>query len=459
MPPTPLTTTGRPFHIASATVSPKPSASDFCTTTSARRLQRVDHRARSPRRRPSAAREVHAAPRSSCGSARHAAMTSCEDLGALGVVGDARRRPGPRARGGRRRTPPRASTKPSRTPTGSLSRSQRDTWVTHAVAVGERRLLQDRAPAVDARRACRPRARSASRLPSPVGREPDDARGCAATAVGPSAWFFGEKTSIDGGMTDRAPASSPSQTKRSAREHHGCRRRATYGRRNVPRLADASSSGVVDADVRSARRRRRRRRAARAPCPAVCGSWRMHDVARPRRAPRSSSAARRGDRLVAARGRPRRAAAVARRRRAGGCAGAWSRRRTPASPSQHDPARVDAGAARVGQQRAQHLGHAAAVRRRVHAPDDAAVQQRLRPAPRARAGPRSRRRRGRRGSARAAAARPGRSRSARAHAAALRTGRPRRTARRARRASACAGWSGRLGSRNASRTSSGIAAR
>ncbi len=40
-----------------------------------------------------------------------------------------------------------------------------------------------------------------------------------------------------------------------------------------------------------------------------------------------------------------------------------------------DPARVHAGPARIGQQRAQHLGHAAAVRGGVHAPDDASLQQ------------------------------------------------------------------------------------
>ena len=37
IPPTRLATTGRPFHIASATVRPKPSARLFWTTTSARR--------------------------------------------------------------------------------------------------------------------------------------------------------------------------------------------------------------------------------------------------------------------------------------------------------------------------------------------------------------------------------------------------------------------------------------
>jgi hypothetical protein len=37
MPPTRDATTGRSFHIASATVSPNPSAMLFCTTTSDRR--------------------------------------------------------------------------------------------------------------------------------------------------------------------------------------------------------------------------------------------------------------------------------------------------------------------------------------------------------------------------------------------------------------------------------------
>ena len=37
MPPTAVATIGRPFHIASETVRPKPSAMDFCTTTEALR--------------------------------------------------------------------------------------------------------------------------------------------------------------------------------------------------------------------------------------------------------------------------------------------------------------------------------------------------------------------------------------------------------------------------------------
>ncbi len=44
----------------------------------------------------------------------------------------------------------------------------------------------------------------------------------------------------------------------------------------------------------------------------------------------------------------------------------------------HGPARVDAGAARVGQQRGQHLGHPAAAGRRVDMPDHAAVEELLR---------------------------------------------------------------------------------
>ena len=40
------------------------------------------------------------------------------------------------------------------------------------------------------------------------------------------------------------------------------------------------------------------------------------------------------------------------------------------------PSGVDAGAARVGEQRLQHLGHAAAARGRVDVPDDASREQR-----------------------------------------------------------------------------------
>ena len=45
------------------------------------------------------------------------------------------------------------------------------------------------------------------------------------------------------------------------------------------------------------------------------------------------------------------------------------------SPLDHDPAGVDAGPAGVREQRAQHLGHAAAVGGRVHAPHRAAGEQ------------------------------------------------------------------------------------
>jgi hypothetical protein len=38
IPPTAPPTTGLPFHIASVTVNPNPSRSDFCTTTVATRL-------------------------------------------------------------------------------------------------------------------------------------------------------------------------------------------------------------------------------------------------------------------------------------------------------------------------------------------------------------------------------------------------------------------------------------
>ena len=82
-----VATTGRPFHIASATVSPKPSATLFWATTAARALERVDdrrvllevvHRQRG---------EVHAGrarrPGARSRRARASSSTSC----ALGVVG------------------------------------------------------------------------------------------------------------------------------------------------------------------------------------------------------------------------------------------------------------------------------------------------------------------------------------------------------------------------------------
>ena len=86
MPPIPEATTGRPFHIASATVRPKPSARLFCATTSARRCRALTITAFSSASSiGSSARCTRR--RSRRGSSDQAVSTSREDLGALGVVG------------------------------------------------------------------------------------------------------------------------------------------------------------------------------------------------------------------------------------------------------------------------------------------------------------------------------------------------------------------------------------
>ena len=89
MPPIRLATTGRRFHIASATVSPNPSARLFWTTTSAARCSALTITAFSSKSSiGSSARWTRS--RASGGSARQRAHAQRVDLRALGVVGDRR---------------------------------------------------------------------------------------------------------------------------------------------------------------------------------------------------------------------------------------------------------------------------------------------------------------------------------------------------------------------------------
>ena len=87
MPPTAVATTGRPFHIASATVSPKPSAMLFCTTTSGAALQRVDDHGVLVRVLHRQHRQVHPPPRRA-GQRMPCRLDLGEHPGTLGVVGD-----------------------------------------------------------------------------------------------------------------------------------------------------------------------------------------------------------------------------------------------------------------------------------------------------------------------------------------------------------------------------------
>ena len=87
MPPTAVATIGRPFHIASATVSPKPSAMLFCTTTDALRCSALTITAFSSA--SSIGRQTRwTLRRASSLSDSRSSIASCEHLGALGVVGD-----------------------------------------------------------------------------------------------------------------------------------------------------------------------------------------------------------------------------------------------------------------------------------------------------------------------------------------------------------------------------------
>ena len=140
-----LATTGRAFHIASATVRPKPSARLFCTTTSARRCSALTMMAFSSASSiGSSARCTRR--RTRCRQLAPGRLASCEHLGALGIVGHRRHVRAGQHAGAARRRPRRARRTPARTPSRSLSRSQRDTCATSG-RVEPQRLLLDRSRA------------------------------------------------------------------------------------------------------------------------------------------------------------------------------------------------------------------------------------------------------------------------------------------------------------------------
>ena len=280
-----------------------------------------------------------------------------------------RRSPGRRARGARRSSSPTWRAKPWSTPTGSLRRSQRETWATTRASGGS-----GASSYIAAWRSTRPGVPSSRRNTASVGSAVgDQPRGAedARHRRGRQRLVLGRE-GVDRGRDDQRPlAVEPVPDEALAREdvHVGRRRRTGAG------------SPTSRARCRSGRRRRRgapdhadaggAQRAA--PCPAVCGSWRIttspgSSISREpaRRAP-GDGLVQGAVALVRAPPRPR-----------APCRQLWMRLVSVEElrrPLEHEPARVDAGAARVGEQRAQHLGDAAAVGGRVHAPDDPAGQQ------------------------------------------------------------------------------------
>ena len=204
--------------MASATVSPKPSASDFCTTTSARRWMRVDHRRvllgvvhrQRDAGAPSDARSVgQRAPRR-------------RDLVAGPPCPPGRRTPRPptgrRAARWASQHGAACSAKPRQDADGILqpvpARHLRD----DAVAVAQRRLLDDRRAPVHPRRG--PVLADEAR-PRPGRRRHRVRRraGCRPPPRARASWFLAEKTSIDGGMIRTSRRVQPVPGEPLPREH------------------------------------------------------------------------------------------------------------------------------------------------------------------------------------------------------------------------------------------------
>ena len=167
---------------------------------------------------------------------------------------------------------------------------------------------------------------------------------------------------------DRAPPTRTPRVRTRTR-----RRRQDVGAQEVPGLA-GEVVGVVEADVAAPDDGRPSPAAPRSARPA---EGRGRSPRRPGLHAALASAGRLlGQRpLVDARARRRRAR---RRRRTAPCRRLWMRLVTAKKSGvalDHHPARVDAGAARVGEQRVEQLGHAAAASGRVDVPDDAPVEQ------------------------------------------------------------------------------------
>ena len=207
-------------------------------------------------------------------------------------------------------------------------------------------------------------AHELGRVRRAVGGEPDRAED-RVDVPGSRSWFFGEKGSIDGGMNQAFAFSSPSQSVLAAREDVGVGL-LDVGAEEVPgaagelvRLVDPDVAAPDDRGPRLLHRRRparpsggragrRRRRSAEA---GELRRW--SPPGSPRRAARASSPS------VAA------VAGVA----VEAVVDALGDGEELGCLAQHDPAGVDAGAAHVGEQRPQHLRHAAAAEGGADVPD------------------------------------------------------------------------------------------
>ena len=213
IPPTRVATTGRPFHIASATVSPKPSARLFWATTSARRCSAltitafssassIGSSARWTRRRTPRGSSCHAASASANTSAPSGSSATAR------TSGPASRRCGSSSRVhvlGERGQHAERILEP--VPARHL-RDQRAVEAQLVLLDHLRRPLDEADAAVEALEDRRDAAGG-----GPAARPA--ARSTAVTLVNAIAWFFGENASIDGGMTVTRPRSRPSQVNAS----------------------------------------------------------------------------------------------------------------------------------------------------------------------------------------------------------------------------------------------------
>ena len=257
MPPTALATTGRSFHIASATVRPKPSARLFWTTTVACRWSALTIAAFSS----GSSIGMHARWTRLRACVRAAApqrsMHSSQHVAALGVVGDAGRRPGRRARGARRARGRRGAAKAFITPAMSFmpvpARDLDD----------ERRVGRRRRPGLQRRRhgrLMRPgepsrRVNGDGAAASTVAVEQADVgeRSAARLRVDIGS-FLAENGSIDGGITCTLRADPPTAA-RTPRARRRSRRRPRRRGAGTPTRAPSTRWAVAA-----------RRGSARRPC-------------------------------------------------------------------------------------------------------------------------------------------------------------------------------------------------
>ena len=285
MPPTRLATTGRAFHIASATVSPKPSARLFCTTTSARRCRALTIAAFSSTSSIGSENEVDAVAhrRGQLGAARGRPRRA--PRAPSGSSATAARRRARRARGGRRvrRAMPSREGLAS-TPSGSLRRSQRETWITAGASAAAAAIRTSSARAVDPPRASVAPAEHRLRPAGAPASRPADAQDRRDHVGARISWFLAENASIDGGITRTRAGSRPSQTYAS-REKTTASAGAHVRAQELPRRVRAAVR-LVDADV-AAPDDVRAGGAHRLDQPGGLRVVQQHDVAGPRPAARA----------------------------------------------------------------------------------------------------------------------------------------------------------------------------